>query len=602
MAASTKLTVKHVAGSENIADNTNKIKITLTITTSGESWNASGDTTGGVYIDGTRVASLAGKKFYKNSTTTLYSGTHTIKHKEDGTKTVTVKTSFDTKISAGVVENEKTLVLPVILRSALTVPVFTLGKTGTMTITPALDGMKHEVLYELGTKSGTAVAQTEKTEVTWKPALSLAEEILDDKKGTGVLHLKSVTADGEKGVRDFPFTVKVPSSLAPKITNQTVSLNNEALPGWTVAVQGKSKLIFSANAAAQYGATVEKKEFRFGTKKASKHSGEILLEKAGTLTPTWSATDSRGLISTAEADAVKVYAYAPPALSNPTVYRSDKSGKEDDEGLYLTVRADATYSSVGGLNSAKLRVRYRTANGAWGSYTEWPIAQENILPGFDATKTYEVEVVAADALEQSAPALFSIPTEAVTFALREGGKGAAFGKYPQQAGLDMGWGIYMNGNPLTGLPAPASDTDATPWGQVNFDRIYPVGSLYLTVASTNPATLFGGTWERIKDTFLLAAGDTYKAGTTGGEADHKLTEEELPVVEGSATFRPWGSGNPMTETSGVFSRSTAGSTAIGFAASGSENDARELKLSFGGDQSHNNMPPYLAVNVWKRTA
>lgn len=48
---------------------------------------------------------------------------------------------------------------------------------------------------------------------------------------------------------------------------------------------------------------------------------------------------------------------------------------------------------------------------------------------------------------------------------------------------------------------------------------YPVGSIYMSVNSTNPSTLFGGSWERIQDTFLLASGSTYGAGTTGGSAD-----------------------------------------------------------------------------------
>lgn len=53
--------------------------------------------------------------------------------------------------------------------------------------------------------------------------------------------------------------------------------------------------------------------------------------------------------------------------------------------------------------------------------------------------------------------------------------------------------------------------------------IYPIGSLYLSTSATNPATLFGGTWEQIQDKFMLAAGTTYPAGTTGGNASHAHT-------------------------------------------------------------------------------
>lgn len=57
---------------------------------------------------------------------------------------------------------------------------------------------------------------------------------------------------------------------------------------------------------------------------------------------------------------------------------------------------------------------------------------------------------------------------------------------------------------------------------------YPIGSIYTSSNPANPGTLFGGTWVQIKDTFLLTAGDTYKAGTTGGEASHTLSVAEIP--------------------------------------------------------------------------
>ena len=51
--------------------------------------------------------------------------------------------------------------------------------------------------------------------------------------------------------------------------------------------------------------------------------------------------------------------------------------------------------------------------------------------------------------------------------------------------------------------------------KVLIDAIYPVGSIYMSVNNVNPSVLFGGTWEQIKDTFLLSAGDTYNAGSKG---------------------------------------------------------------------------------------
>lgn len=60
------------------------------------------------------------------------------------------------------------------------------------------------------------------------------------------------------------------------------------------------------------------------------------------------------------------------------------------------------------------------------------------------------------------------------------------------------------------------------------EKIYPVGSIYITTNFVNPQATLGGVWEQIKDTFLLSAGDTYKGGSTGGEATHKLSTAEMP--------------------------------------------------------------------------
>lgn len=61
-----------------------------------------------------------------------------------------------------------------------------------------------------------------------------------------------------------------------------------------------------------------------------------------------------------------------------------------------------------------------------------------------------------------------------------------------------------------------------------YGLIYPIGSIYLSVNSVDPSTLFGGTWEKIKDRFLLSSGDTYSNGSIGGEASHTLTINEMP--------------------------------------------------------------------------
>ena len=171
--------------------------------------------------------------------------------------------------------------------------------------------------------------------------------------------------------------------------------------------------------------------------------------------------------------------------------------------------------------------------------------------------------------------------------------------------------INPSGKVLDGLDSIASGTSSSEFIEAfnnNFAKlmnaIYPVGSIYITVSPTNPADIFGGTWQRIKDRFLLAAGDTYSTGTTGGAATHTLTEGQLPVIEGEiANYAVQDDGG--VSGNGVFSTIRATGTWVSFGTNSQiipegSNTTDILKLKFGSNQPHNNMPPYLVVNVWQR--
>lgn len=122
------------------------------------------------------------------------------------------------------------------------------------------------------------------------------------------------------------------------------------------------------------------------------------------------------------------------------------------------------------------------------------------------------------------------------------------------------------------------------------DNIYPIGSIFISTNTTNPSTYFGGKWERIKGRFLLAADDsTYKIGSTGGEAKHTLTINEMP------------SHNHMVDYDQVWDGG-GGTLALGTTDNGGSWASGTWVHNTGGSKAHNNMPPYLVVYIWKRIA
>lgn len=121
-----------------------------------------------------------------------------------------------------------------------------------------------------------------------------------------------------------------------------------------------------------------------------------------------------------------------------------------------------------------------------------------------------------------------------------------------------------------------------------WDMAHPVGSVMQVANGFDPNTV-RGTWERIEGRFLLASSGSYPRGSEGGEAAHTLTVSEMPRHRHNA-YMGYGttdSGNDCLEY-GRFSKN--------------RNWGAWLMGEDGGDQPHNNMPPYIAVDTWRRVA
>ena len=118
--------------------------------------------------------------------------------------------------------------------------------------------------------------------------------------------------------------------------------------------------------------------------------------------------------------------------------------------------------------------------------------------------------------------------------------------------------------------------------------IYPVGAIYMSTVDTSPSTFITGTtWTKLEDRFLLGAGSTYTAGATGGEATHTLTVDEMPS---------------HAHSTNIYYNSDSGTVTANRATYANKSSTKISTDSVGGGQAHNNMPPYLVVHMWERTA
>ena len=167
-----------------------------------------------------------------------------------------------------------------------------------------------------------------------------------------------------------------------------------------------------------------------------------------------------------------------------------------------------------------------------------------------AESSYDIKYTISDAFT-TVTVNDTISTVSVLMDFKAGGKGIAIGKvseFDNTLEVSDKWNFRVYGKLLKAYIV---------------DSIYPVGSIYMSVNATSPATLFGGTWTQLKDRFLLGAGSTYGNGTTGGEASHKLSVNEMPSHAHDTPFfnNMTNNGEMVSDFEGVFGKGMTASAA-----------------------------------------
>lgn len=316
--------------------------------------------------------------------------------------------------------------------------------------------------------------------------------------GSTAIGTSSKTATGSITDANPTFTA---SNITYKDSNSTttgVTGNNQQL------VQGLSNLLVTlASATGNKGASITKYEATInGVTKTLTSAGSIdygVINSSKNLTLTVKVTDSRG--NTASAS--KTVTFLPWSLPSAIITLKRKNNYEDE--TYLKV--DASYSSVNSKNSVTIQYQYKKSSDS--SYSALTTLNDNVQTTLtnDKESAWNYKIILTDK--------FGTTTYNVTLPR---GK---FILFVDTKKLSVGVNCFP-------AHSESLEVNGEKIGAIDFSKIYPVGSIYMSVNSTNPKDLFGGTWEQLKDRFLLGAGGSYSAGSTGGASTVALETGHLP--------------------------------------------------------------------------
>lgn len=556
----------------------------------GESYNQAANSCYYV-LQGTKVYhpySYRAKGWYDLGTKSI-----TVDHDSKGEASVTLSaewhSGFSSQWTPASLSVSGKVTLPTIPRaSSLAVPALTLGSSATLAVTKADSSYTHRITYAWGTHSGVVSAETGATSITWTPPLELANDIPNAAAGVGTLTITTYSGDTALGSQSYSFTASVPASAAPAAS---VVLSDAAgyADTYGAYVQAKSRLKAVTAASGQYGATIKGCVLAVSGLSASGLTATSgVLPESGTVGYTITVTDSRGL-ATVLRGTITVLPYAAPGIRSISVARCDADGADNPAGAYALVSFVGSVSALDDQNTAAYAIRYRPQGAdTWSSQAvpaasgQYAPSASGIIPAAVDT-VFEVCVSATDALSRTDSLIVILPSAQVLFRTAPNANGLSIGQYRTESGALIVGGL------IEALKLPAMG-GVSLGGTALLDLLHPVGSIFQSTDSTSPAELFGGTWEQVKDVFLLAAGDAHAAGSTGGEEEHILTAAEMANHTHGYDY----TGQSITEGVNAIRLYKAASTQY--------NAYTGKATSNCGGQAHNNMPPYLAVYTWRRTA
>lgn len=450
------------SATQSIANNTSTISWTLSTAGGYSSWMT--ERTVYVDIDGERVFSKTDAvDRYRG---TIATGTKTISHNSDGTRSFSVSLGAAIYYSTIECTGSQTFTLDTIARaSTLSASDGTLGTKTTLTVDRKSSSFTHTLTWECGNYSGTLATKSSATSWSFTPELKLATTAPYGQKAYCSYTLSTYNGSTLVGTNSKSVWFTIPSSVKPSCT---LSLSDSKGYASTYGgyIQGESQLSVTINTTQAYSSPISRYSASAnGATYSAKSFTTSALKTVGANTVSATVTDGRGRSGSISSD-ITVLAYSRPQITNLKVRRCNANGTENDRGGYGKISFHCTITPLSNKNTRACSLRYRQSGA-----TAWTNAPAITLSAYDQdcnppviqmsdAHSYEVQINLTDAFG-TASAVTSISTGYCLYHIPASGKGITFGGVAEGDGfsvkMDATFGenvkleknLQLNGN-LTG--------------------------------------------------------------------------------------------------------------------------------------------------------
>ena len=588
-----------------------------------------------VNINGTVVHNAVHTPTVGNGQTVwVASGTATVGHNADGSKTVAISASFNNADrgtylpTTGSCSGElKLTTIPRATVPSVDKPSLDCGSVIKFTGTSASSNFSHklysswngeEKLIATLDKGSTAVSYSYAIPTSWEKNMpdttsAIATFILETLNGNTVIGRKSINA-----------TVQVRSGIVPAIGNPTIEDTNSISKAMELYVQSQSCIKFTIPTSGNQGSTITSVSTKFNNQT---YSGSTFttqaIQNSGTLSYTITVTDSRGRTAT-KSGSINVVAYNPPSLTNVSAKRANSGYAVDESsGTYALLHFKVGFTSLSNKNVTSFYIQYR-ASGAtsWTKINSWAnnyTLEQDYKAGnlfTSTTTTYEIAFGVKDKFMSDYS--WQIVTVTPTYTLINFGKD---GKSLTFFGQDGNNANRLTVNGDLAINSVKENTSSTKmlvnggntvmyrdWDKlVNSIKsaMYPVGSVYITYNNVNPGTFLGGTWERFGQGRTLVGEGTGNDGSTSMSFTSNSTDGKYKNTHYHVTSFGWDgdyfyAGRPDGAANNAYDRTSV--IPNGYGIQTSSFISRQVRLNWTDNRTIDNVQPYIVVFFWRRTA